>query len=59
MRLYLLSSSEFNTAEKATAEGLISTKEESHTDNSVIYRDMAYISSLEASFTCGGSNNSK
>lgn len=50
---------EFNIAENATAEGLISTKLESHTDNSVMYRDRAYKSSLEESLTWGGRSNNK
>lgn len=44
-------------AENATADGLISTKDESHTDSSVMYLDNAYISSLEESLTWGGSNS--
>jgi hypothetical protein len=39
--LYLTSSNEFNTAENATAEGFISTNEESHTESSVMYLDIA------------------
>jgi hypothetical protein len=35
-RRYRLSSNEFNIAEYATALGLTSTKDESHTDNSVM-----------------------
>jgi len=50
---------EFSIAENATAEGLISTKDESQTDNSVMYLERAYKSSLDESLTWGGSNSSK
>lgn len=56
---YRRSSREFNMAENATAEGYISTNEESQTDNSVMYRDNAYISSFIESDTWGGNNNNR
>ena len=50
---------EFSIAENATAEGLISTKDESQTDNSVIYLERAYKSSLDESLTWGGSSSNR
>jgi len=43
----------------ATADGSMSTNEESQTESSVIYLERAYSSSFDESLTCGGRSSSK